>query len=199
MAKEPSATIDRIIGAASDTAVADGLATLTIGKVALRAGVSTALVHYHFDTKQALLVAAAGRIAAGRSERREAAFTGRKALAALDALWTALEADVTSGAERAWLELEAMARNDEQVRAALVAQRAAELGRLPPRLARLLEELGAQAVAGAEEMALVLTALLDGFAAALTAGESASTVRTAYDAFWLAMISAGQSPGGRRR
>jgi len=197
--KGVAATIDRIVGAASDTATAEGLAGLTVGKVADRAGVSTALVHYHFDTKQRLLAATAERLGQARAERREKAITVGRSLAVLDALWSVVEADVASGAERAWLELQAVARTDEAIRLALSLSRTGHRDRLAARLTVLLRELGSASVVGVEELALAFTALLDGLAAALTAGEDPAAVRAAYDAFWLAMIAAGQNPGGRRR
>lgn len=195
--KDVGATSDRIVSAAAEHAALKGFGTLTVGKVAERAQVSTALVHYHFDTKQALLVAAAGRLAEERGRRRAAALAGRRAMTALDALWDELASDAATGIERAWLELQALAREDESLRAVAVAARAVERNGFGRRLPKLLEELGSEASLGAEESAGALAAVTDGLGVALTAGETPESVRAAYDAFWLALIAAGQS--GRRR
>lgn len=195
--KNVAATLDRIIAAAGEEAALHGIAALTVGRVAERARVSTALVHYHFDTKQQLLVALAEQMARLRISRRETAFAGRRAMAVLDGLWEQLAADVTGGSERAWLELQALAREDQAIRAVLAAHRTAERDAIARRLSPLMRELGSSVSLGADETALALCVMLDGVAAALTAGDAAESVRAAYDAFWLALIAAGQ--GGRRR
>lgn len=50
---------NRIVAAARDEVVHGGWAAATSGRVAQRAGVSKALIHYHFHDKAALLVALA--------------------------------------------------------------------------------------------------------------------------------------------
>lgn len=195
--KTVAATLDKIVAAAAEAAAGQGISSLTVGRVAERAGVSTALVHYHFDTKQLLLVAMAEHLARARIGRREGAFAGRKALHVLDALWEQVAADVTSGAECAWIELATLARTDQAIRAVLAAHRTAEREAVARRLAPLMRELGSSLALGAVETSLALCVMLDGAASALTAGDDAESVRAAYDAFWLALIAAGQA--GRRR
>src|SRR3954463_15978590 len=91
--------LDRIIDEAC-LAIGDvGLSGLTIGVVAERAQVSTALIHYHFDTKARLLVAAAERIAVQRATRRTTALALGTGLDSLDALWEQLVAGVVEGIE----------------------------------------------------------------------------------------------------
>ena len=190
-----SVTRDKLVSAACAALEEQGLAALTVGSVALRAGVSTALVHYHFDTKAQLLLAAATRLAAARSQRRVAAFGTRAALRALDDVWEMLLESAESGAARAYFELALHGLEDDGIAAALTEDRAREHASLGSRLPALLAELGASPVAGTEELVVVVTAALDGFMQALLHQDSAS-VRAAYDAFWLTMISAGQA--GRR-
>ncbi len=196
MTKNVAATLDRITDAARDEAVAGGLPSLTVAKVSQRAGVSSALIHYHFSTKRQLIAAAAGRLADQRRAARQAALAAR-ALDALDALWAVIQAAAEGGGERAWLELSALARDDAEVRGALATARLAERAHLVARLPSLLAELGASRAAASEELAAGILGLLDGLALALVAGEAPASVRAAYDAFWLAMIAAGQ-PGRRR-
>ena len=196
MAEPTPATVDRIVSAACAALGELGLHGVTIGIVAERAGVSTALVHYHFDTKALLLVAAAGSIAAQRAERRVAALSTERGLAALDALWSSLEASVNDGSARAHLELILCSREDAAVAAALADKRGAEIAELQRRIPQLLRELGAAPHAAPDEIAASVDAALDGLVIAVLGGQQPAAVRAAYDAFWLSLIAAGQS---RRR
>jgi len=173
-----------------------GLATLTIGVVAERAGVSTALVHYHFDTKAKLLVASAERVAARRHERRARALDAGRGLRAVDALWEVVDSGVRDGTERAHVELMLYARSEPVVSAAMSQPRLAHRAAMTARLPVLLRELGASPSAGSDELAAALDAQLDGLSLALLGGEDPAAVRSAYDAFWLSLLAAGQT---RRR
>jgi len=51
---EPSGR-ERILAAAVDRIASDGIDDVRIARIAMDAGVSTALVHYHFETREALL------------------------------------------------------------------------------------------------------------------------------------------------
>jgi AcrR family transcriptional regulator len=183
---------DSIIEATCSAIVDIGIARLTVAAVAERAGVSSALVHYHFRTKQQLLVAACERLAVRRSDARTAALATGGGLAALDALWAALRTGAESEAERAWIDLALLARDDTSVRRTLAAQRQAEQGALARRLPALLAALGSRAAVPADELAGLVSLFLDGVAQALGAGAADDDVRAAYDAFWLALVTAGQ-------
>ena len=187
---------DRIVEEACRVIGEAGLGSLTIGIVAERAGVSTALVHYHFDTKARLVVASAERIAEVRTLRRGSALDAASGLAALDELWRALNEGIDDGVERAWLELVLQARADTEVAAVLATPRSAARDAMARRLPQLMRELGATLPASAEEMAAALEAQLDGLALALLGGQEPASVRSAYDAFWLTLLAAGPS---RRR
>jgi AcrR family transcriptional regulator len=188
--KAKANSLDRLIDEAC-LAIGDvGLAGLTVGVIAERAGVSTALIHYHFDTKARLLVASAERIAARRATRRSDALSVRSGLDSLDELWRQLEAGVVGGSERAWLELVLHARHDAEVAAALAAPQAGAREAIVRRLPSLLRELGASSPVSSEELAASLDAVLDGLTVALLEGQEPSSVRTAYDAFWLTLIAA---------
>lgn len=188
---------DRIVDAACSAIAEGGLAGLTVADVAHRAGISSALVHYHFSTKSLLIEAAGERLAARRAEVRLTALTGARGLAALDALWIALESGSASGAERACGDLALLQRSDRAVRASLAAQRAAEQRRLAGRLGDLLGELGASAAIPADEAATLVLLFLDGAALALAGGADPADVRAAYDAFWLVLVKAGPARASR--
>lgn len=57
MAEEGESTRDRIMEATYDALGETGYADLTMSDIAEASGVSTSLLHYHFDTKEDLLVA----------------------------------------------------------------------------------------------------------------------------------------------
>jgi len=187
---------DSIVDHACEALGAVGLATLTIGVVAERAGVSTALVHYHFDTKAKLLLAVAERVAAGRHERRARALSAGRGLGAVDALWDVVDSGVRNGTERAYVELVLYARSEPGASASMAQPRLAHRSAMTARLPELLRELGASPSASSDELAAALDAQLDGLSLALLGGEDPAAVRTAYDAFWLSLLAAGQT---RRR
>jgi AcrR family transcriptional regulator len=187
-----SATRDKLVSAACMALRERGLAALTVASVASRAEVSTALVHYHFDTKGQLLLAAAARLAAARSAHRLDALAERSGLRALDDVWEILLGSAESGEERAYLELALRGLEDDGIAAALAEDRAREHAALGSRLPALLVDLGTNPVAGIEELVVIVTAALDGFTLALLY-QPAASVRAAYDAFWLTMIFAGQA------
>ncbi len=186
-----------IIGAALAEARTRGLADLTVADVAKAAGVSSALVHYHFDTKTALLVAVGERAGVEDAETVAAACAHGAGLATLDRLWEVLAARVASGSARLRAELLLRAAGQPDVAAALTRSAAIVRDAIARRLPGLMTELGGTLTAPPEELAGGIAALFDGLALTLAAGAPAADVRSAYDAFWLTLLSAGQ--GGRRR
>jgi AcrR family transcriptional regulator len=184
---------DRIAEAACALVQDAGIADLTIADVGRRAGVSSALVHYHFNTKQDLLAAASERLAARRTEGRTAALSSASGLAALDTLWAALSSGPGAEAERAWSDLALLARRDDAVRQTLAAQRRVERAAFAQSLPRLFLDLGTVPTASWDETAAMVLLFLDGVALALAEGGAADEVRAAYDAFWLVLVAAGQA------
>ncbi|OGT92320.1 MAG: hypothetical protein A2083_07735 [Gemmatimonadetes bacterium GWC2_71_9] len=188
-------TQDSIIRAAVRCLSSNGVGAFTVGTVARRAGVSSALVHYHFATKQRLLAAAAERLLERRTAERLGALGGGAGLGALDRLWQATQDSAADGAERATLDLVALAGENADVGRLVAHGRQRERTALRERLPALFAELGAMPVA-VDETAEVVATFLDGIGLSLAAGADAAVVRSAFDAFWLALIAAGQS--GRR-
>ncbi len=73
--RAPASARERILAAAVDRIAREGIEDVRIARIAMDAGVSTALVHYHFDTRDALLAEAleysfehAGDVRVGPSE-----------------------------------------------------------------------------------------------------------------------------------
>jgi len=187
---------DAIVEAAVKQLVSAGISSFTVGHVARAARTSSALVHYHFATKQRLLLAAAERLASRRTALRRQRLEGAHGLAALDALWDTLVTGASRDAERAWHDLLLLARDDAGVAAILRRERERESGALAAALPRLLMELDSQPRLPAEALAGLLVTFLDGVACALAMGADGGDLRGAYDAFCLALVALGQTPSG---
>ena len=182
-------TRDAIVEAACDVIHENGVGALTVATVAARSTVSSALVHYHFGTKDRLLLAAAERIASSRLESRSAALGGPAGLRMLDVLWSALASGTGWRLERSWHDLALLARAEPPVRKVLDASRRSDLQALTEALPRLLASLGAAPAVPVDELASVVQAFLDGLVLQLDAGAPSAEVRTAFDAFWLAIVA----------
>ena len=187
-------TRDAIAAAAETVIRDDGVANLTIATVSKRARVSSALVHYHFATKEKLLVVAAQRIANGRAVARVAALRSPAGLAMLDALWASLTSDDGRGSERSWHDVALLARSDPLVAGALREARRTELDALTAVLPDLLGALGGSPDVPMEELAAVVLAFLDGLALQVDEGVRPNDLRSVYDAFWLALAAGGVAP-----
>jgi len=187
-------TKDTIVSAACELVHEDGVGAVTVAGVAARADVSSALVHYHFGTKGKLLLAAAERIARSRLESRSTALAEHGGLQTLDVLWSALSSGTGWRVERSWHDLAVLARDAPAVRAILDVSRRSELQTMTESLPRLLAALGAAPTVPADELASVVQAFLDGLVLQLDAGAPAPEVRTAFDAFWLAIVAGVPEP-----
>jgi len=188
-------TKDRILKAACATILEKGVASLTVADVGKRADVSTALVHYHFASKDGLLGAACERLAAQRSQARAQALRTTRGLDALDALWSAVTAGPGVEVERAWHDLNLLARHDPSVRRTLIERRQEELEAFTAALPRLLAALGGTIPLPADEAATAVLLFLDGVVLAIDQGVPLAEVRAAYDAFWLVLVTGGQARG----
>ncbi len=188
-------TKDTIVSATCRLLMARGIRELTVARVAKQAGVSSALVHYHCATKQALLAAAAARLAAGRTTQRVSALDGGQGLGALDLLWESLARDGIGPSERVWHDLLLLAREEASIRDILAAERDRERAAIAHLLPRLLAGLGVTPTLPPEELAAMLCTFLDGVAVGLASGTNPKEVRVAFDAFWLALVAPPPPPG----
>jgi AcrR family transcriptional regulator len=112
------ATQESILGAARESLRERGYSGTSIRAVAERAGVQLSLVHYHFGSKQAMLVAVLEHENEQLLERQQALFAGP---GPLSVKWRAacrfLEDDLESGYVRILWELWAAGLADEQLAA----------------------------------------------------------------------------------
>ena len=176
---------DRILAAAARRIARDGAAAVSVQDVADEAGVSKALVHYHFHDKDALLARLAGDLAAAVVGREQRLFVDVEAAGAVDALWSWLRFELGEGELRVLLEI--AASPTPPVREA--ARRAAHLRRATAErtVAALFEQLGLVPRVPTQMLADVVVAFIDGLATD-AAVEPERNHRVAFDVFWLALL-----------
>jgi AcrR family transcriptional regulator/transposase-like protein len=87
-----AATRERILGATCRVIVAKGMAAVRVSDIAREAGLSTAIVHYHFATKDEVLLEAVVWQNARETRRRAEIVAGDEP--ALERLWRFLEASM---------------------------------------------------------------------------------------------------------
>lgn len=172
----------RLLAAALSLGAREGVGALSIQAIAATAGVSKALVLYHFDDKQALLVALLEHVVAGdvaaleSAARAEEPVTALRALAA-DADGVAARGLLVTLSREAALRTEASARRAvREVAATTLATAVLRSAGLRPRIARAL-------------LGQVVLQQLDGLA---TAGATPDVREGALDAFTLALLSLGE-------
>ena len=180
-----SSAADRILEAAVRRIARDGAAAVSVQDVADEAGVSKALVHYHFHDKDALLARLAGDLADAIVARERRVFVDVDAAGAVDALWSWLRAELRAGELRVLLDLTASPA--PPVREA--ARRAAHARRATAErtVAALFEQLGLTPRVPTNMLADVVVAFVDGLAAD-AAVEPERNHRVAFDVFWLALL-----------
>jgi AcrR family transcriptional regulator len=189
---ESSAT-RRILEAATRQIASGGAAALALSDVARAAGVSKALIHYHFRDKDTLLARLVEHLAHDLVARERDALTeyvGQHNPLAVDALWQWLDVELRRGDIRVLLELDSCrgAAVQQAARGAATLRRATAKGTVE----RLFTILDLRPRIDASRLADVFVAFVDGLAidTTLGAGErSAPTARVSFDVFWLAMLS----------
>lgn len=143
MSETGQATRRALLDAAQELLVFKGLSEITTRKVAERAGVNQALVHYHFGSIEELLIAVLERVSASVRERSERIYAEQPFL---DGWFQEVEAmttgDVDRGWGKIWLENLTLAANrsrvrDQYVRASSTVRRLHE-----ERAGQMLRDLG---------------------------------------------------------
>ena len=177
---------ERILRAAASRLSTLGAAELSLQDVASAAGVSKALIHYHYRDKESLLEQVAVWATAETVEREQRALDGSTAGNAVDALWQWLEEELRGGHLRLLLEL-------GQYRAPRVQVAVADALRIRQdasmhTIRRLFELLELRPRVPVELLAGVVVAFIDGLASRL-ASESPDDARVTFDVFWLSLLS----------
>lgn len=178
----------RILDAARVLVSRGGAGAASIGHVAAAAGVSKALVHYHFRDKDSLLQALVEDVGAGVVERGRAFATepGGAGDNVLDAYWAWLLAEIEGGDLRVLLSLAEYDNAAVQAAVRRVAERRREV--TAEQVARVFARLSLTPRIPAELMADTVLAFVDGLAATLTT-RSGRDARPAFDVLWLALLT----------
>ncbi len=175
----------RIVDAVVHCLIRDGVPETSMAAIAAEAGVSKALLHYHYADRGGLLADVATQLGGRLVSRERAAMDDAHGSAAVDVLWRWLDDELARGELRAMLELgllqqpavraasDAVMRSRHHAAARTVEQLFAGLGlvpRLPPAL------LGDASLAFADGLAV-------------GGREAVLDPRAAFDVFWLALLS----------
>lgn len=168
-AAAPATTRDKLIDAAFRVVARDGLEAASVKTIAAEAGVAPGLLHYHFPTKEAVLVAALRRGLAAYVAREEARRARLSRAEQLDGFFAA--ARESAAAERDFFK----------VRLALAARALTSA-----ELATVMAEVNAQAVA---QTALVFAAARGATAADARDLQLAATLKAAFDGIMLSWIA----------
>jgi TetR/AcrR family transcriptional repressor of bet genes len=143
-----------------------GYEAATIAAIAAEAGLAPGLVHYHFESKHAILVALVERLASGLEARVQGRLAGagdepRGKLHAVVQAHVALGPDADPRAVAAWVVVAAEAVRHEDVRAIYSRAVRATHSRLRGLVVECLEGEGREA-AGAEQVAAAVLSAIEG-------------------------------------
>jgi AcrR family transcriptional regulator len=180
------AAAGRILEATSACIVQKGAADVSLQDVAEAAGVSKALIHYHFHDKGELLARLVEWLRAGLVARQTTALTGVSGSAALDALWQWLSDELERGDLRALLDLTLV--QGASVQAAVRITAAERRAAAAQVITELCSALGLTPRVPAELLADAFVAFVDGLALDRVV-EPERNARVSFDVFWLAMLS----------
>ena len=177
---------ERILRAAASRLSTLGAAELSLQDVATAAGVSKALIHYHYRDKESLLEQVAVWATAETVERERRALDASTAANAVDALWQWLEEELRGGHLRLLLELGQY--RVPRVRAAVADALRIRQDASMHTIRRLFELLELRPRVPVELLAGVVVAFIDGLASR-PASESPDDARVTFDVFWLSLLS----------
>ena len=178
-------TAERILEAAARCVRTRGAADTSRHDVAVEAGVSTALIHYHFKTKEALLARLVRSLAEAVVARERQALADAQPAGAVDRLWACLAAELTRGDIRVLAELAGTPAVEVRRASAAAAheRRAAAVGTVE----RIFELLSLRPRVPSAMLAAVITAFVDGLAVSAAVDDNENP-RVAFDVFWLALL-----------
>ena len=179
------AAAGRILEATSACIVQKGAADVSLQDVAEAAGVSKALIHYHFHDKGELLARLVEWLRAGLVARQVTALTGVSGSAALDALWQWLSDELDRGDLRAFIDLSLV--QGASVQSAVAATAAARREAAATVTTELFERLGLRPRVPPPLIADAFVAFVDGLALDRVVAPERNA-RISFDVFWLAML-----------
>jgi AcrR family transcriptional regulator len=177
---------DRILHAAAACVSTLGAARVSLQTVADEAGVSKALIHYHFRDRDALLTQLVDVLTADVLRGEEDALAHAAAAAGLDALWAWLAEELRTGRLRGLVEL--AQERGERVQEAVRRSREARRAQATLTIEQLFAGLSLRPRLPAPLLADVTVAFFDGLATE-AAIEPEANHRLRFDVFWLSVLN----------
>jgi len=183
-ARVATATRQRIIDATIECVARDGTTEASMAAIAAAAGVSKALLHYHYSDRARLLAEVVAQLGERIAARERSALNAADGSKVVDALWHWLERELAQGELRVLLELSLIREPTVQsaARAVAGARRSLATGTI----AEVMGRLGLVPRVPAELLGEANVAFVDGLAVGGIV--SAADPRVAFDVFWLAML-----------
>ena len=175
----------RIVDAGVRCVAREGVTGASMAAIAQEAGVSKALLHYHYHDRATLMAEVVERIGDRTVTREAVALESSSGAAGLDALWHWLEEELRLRELAALGEL-AFSR-EGRVRAASRAVASDRRRRAASSVEWLFTELGLTPRVPPALMADSVVAFVDGLALDAAVG-SWHDPRVSYDVFWLALL-----------
>jgi len=177
---------ERILAAAAESVGALGAAQVSLQVVADAAGVSKALIHYHFRDRDELLARLVDWVTVQLVQGEDLALADADATTSLDALWAWLVGELTSGRMRVLVDL--AGERGDQVRDAVRRSREARRAQATITIERLFAALSLRPRLPAPLIGDVTVAFADGLAGEV-AIEPEGNPRLRFDVFWLSVLS----------
>ncbi len=187
MARSKQAARKVILDAADFVLKRDGAFNMTMDAVARAAGCAKGLLHYHFHTKQRLLVETVGRISAAREVEWTQAFDTADPHEAIDRTWNVIAREVDSGTLRAWSSL--LTLSDSAVDQAVSKASARFRDQITTATRDLLARADCESTLPVDRLGWLLTAVVEGISFQLATGADAEVLADAYAAAWLGVLS----------
>jgi AcrR family transcriptional regulator len=175
----------RIVRAGARCITREGVTGASMAAIAEEAGVSKALLHYHYHDRATLLAEIAERIGIDVVERERAAVDESGGTGGLDALWRWLEDELRRGelAALVTLSLTRLGKVRLATRTAATERRRSAARTIK----HLFTELDLTPRIPAALLADAAVAFVDGLALDVANG-TARDPRVSYDIFWLALL-----------
>lgn len=175
----------RIVRAGVRCVTREGVSGASMAAIAVEAGVSKALLHYHYHDRATLLAEIAERIGIDVVERERAAVDEHEGTGGLDALWGWLADELRRGelAALAMLSLTRLGKVRLATRSAATERRRSAASTIN----RLFTELDLTPRIPAALLADATVAFVDGLALDVANGATRDP-RVSYDIFWLALL-----------
>ena len=177
---------ERILAAAAECAGTLGIAQVSLQAVADAAGVSKALIHYHFRDRDALLARLTDWMAGGLVQGEADALADATPVTQLDALWAWLDAELTSGRLRAMVALGQ--ERGAPVRDAVRRAREARRAQATATIEQCFDALSLRPRLPAPLVGDVWVAFADGLAVE-AATEAEANLRLRFDVFWPSVLN----------